>query len=79
MAVVAQEFSCVRRSRLQSALALRRQMSNSTPNRGLTVVTSASNSFANMPDASRGDPPSPPPNPPPSPSRTLSVHDGYLG
>ncbi len=78
MAVFAQEILCTRRTRLQSAFAVRRRMSNSTPNRELTVVTSASNSFANMLDASRGDPPSPPPNPPPSPSRTLSVNDGFL-
>jgi hypothetical protein len=88
MAVVVQDLLSVRPLRLQSAVAVQRQISNSTSNQQLTFVTSASNSVVNMPDASRGDPPSPPPNPPPSPSTrlqalrgllTISFNDGYLG
>jgi len=71
MAVVVQDLLSVCPLRLQSAVAVQRQISDSTLNQQLTFVTSDSSSVANMPDASRGDPPSPPPNPPPSPSRTI--------
>lgn len=71
MIVVVQDLLSVCPLRLQSAVAVQRQISDSTSNQQLTFVTSDSNSAANMRDASRGDPPSPPPNPPPSPSRTI--------